>query len=159
MDVAHWDLVLGINLRGTMLMSKHVLGGMLARKQGNIIHLSSIEGVVAADYLGAYNASKSAVIGLTRNMAIDYGPHQIRVNCICPGYIATPMTEAFSQDALKNARKRLERQATLGRMGHPSEIASVALFLASEDASYVTGHALVADGGFTAGHRIFEMDA
>jgi NAD(P)-dependent dehydrogenase (short-subunit alcohol dehydrogenase family) len=102
----------------------------------------------------AYNASKGGVVLLTRNMAADYGPQGIRVNCLCPGYIATPMTVLLESPGLERVREEFVRAHLLGRPGRPEEVAAAALFLASEDASFVTGAALVVDGGFSAARRI-----
>lgn len=148
-----WDRVLDINLKGTFLASKHVLGPMLDQGRGAIINLASIEGMVGFEGQAAYNASKGGVILLTRNMAVDYGRRGVRVNCICPGLVMTPLTEVLTDPALKEIYDSFERQHHLGRVGQPDDIANVALFLASDEAAFVHGASIVADGGFTAGHR------
>ncbi len=148
-----WDRVVDINLKGTYLVSKHVVKGMIERGAGNIINLASIEGLEALPSQAAYNASKGGVVLLTRNMAIDYGPLGIRVNCLCPGYIETPMTEVLRTEAFAKMQAQFIQWHMLGRAGRPEEVAAAALFLASDDASFVTGHALAVDGGYTAGHR------
>ncbi len=158
MDAAEWDRVIDINLKGTFLVCKHALARMAERRAGSIINLASIEGLVGSQGISAYNASKGGVVLLTRNMAIDYGTRGIRVNCICPGFIDTPMTALLKTDALEGVREHLERSHALGRFGRPEEVAAAAAFLASDDASFVTGHALAVDGGFTAGHRLFDGD-
>ncbi|MEE9279835.1 MAG: SDR family NAD(P)-dependent oxidoreductase [Myxococcota bacterium] len=150
-----WDRVIDINLKGTFLVSKHVLARMVQQGSGSIINLASIEGLAGAQGISAYNASKGGVVLLTRNVAIDYGQSGIRANCLCPGFIHTPMTALLQTDPLKEAREHLERSHALGRFGRPDEVAAAAAFLASDDASFVTGHALVVDGGFTAGHRFY----
>ncbi len=154
LDVADWDRVLDINLKGTFLLSKHVLKRMLEQGSGNVINLASIEGLEAIQAQAAYNASKGGVVLLTRNMAIDYGALGIRVNCLCPGYIETPMTEVLELEALKPIRDQFIKMHMLGRPGQPEEVAAAALFLASDDASFVTGASLVVDGGYTAGRRL-----
>ncbi len=154
LDVADWDRVLDINLKGTFLLSKHVLKRMLEQGSGNVINLASIEGLEAIQAQAAYNASKGGVVLLTRNMAIDYGALGIRVNCLCPGYIETPMTEVLELEALKPIRDQFIKMHMLGRPGRPEEVAAAALFLASDDASFVTGASLVVDGGYTAGRRL-----
>lgn len=153
-----WDRVIDINLKGTYLVSKHVIGRMVERGAGSVIHLASIEGLEGCQSISAYNASKGGVVLLTRNMAVDYGPYGIRVNCICPGFIDTAMTAVLREREMTPVRERVERAHILGRFGRPDEVAAAAAFLASDDASFVTGHALVVDGGFTAGHRFIEGD-
>ena len=148
---SEWDRVLDINLKGTFLVCKHVLTGMVERRAGSIVNLASIEGLEGMDLTSAYNASKGGVVLLTRQMAVDYGRVGIRVNCLCPGFIETPMTERLL--AAPELGDRIADAHLLGRVGQPEEVAAAALFLASEDASFVTGHALVVDGGLTAGHR------
>jgi meso-butanediol dehydrogenase / (S,S)-butanediol dehydrogenase / diacetyl reductase len=151
-----WNRVLGINLTGTFLVSKHVVKRMLERSSGNIINLASIEGLEAFESQAAYNASKGGVVLLTRNMAIDYGGFGIRVNCLCPGLIDTPMTAMLHIPELKAIRDKFVNGHMLKRAGRPEEVAAAALFLASDDASFVTGHSLVVDGGFTAGRRLVD---
>jgi len=149
-----WDRVLGVNLKGTFLVCKHVLPGMLERRSGSIVNIASIEGLEGFEGGSAYNASKGGVVLLTRNLAIDYGRRGIRVNCLCPGLIETAMTSAVFQPGMEKMLSRFVDAHQLGRAGQPAEVAAAALFLASDDASFVTGHALVVDGGFTAGHRV-----
>jgi NAD(P)-dependent dehydrogenase (short-subunit alcohol dehydrogenase family) len=156
LDAAEWDRVLDINLKGTFLVSKHVVRRMIERGSGSVIHLASVEGIEGIQAQAAYNASKGGVVLLTRNMAIDYGPFGVRVNCLCPGYIETPMTSLLETPELAAIRADFIKRHMLKRPGRPDEVAAAALFLASEDASFVTGHALVVDGGFTAGVRLGE---
>ncbi len=147
-----WDRVLAVNLKGTFLCCKHALGPMLEQDSGSIVNVASIEGLHGVDGGSAYNASKGGVVLLTRNLSIDYGRRGIRVNCLCPGLIDTPMTAGLFQGAeMAEFRDRFIAAHHLGRMGRPEEIASAALFLASEDASFVTGQALAVDGGVCAG--------
>lgn len=149
-----WDRVLDINLRGTFLVSKHVVRGMKAQQSGSIVNLASIEGLEGMQMQAAYNASKGGVVLLTRNMAIDYGGFGVRVNCLCPGFIETPMTATLKLPGLEAILKQFVDLHMLRRPGRPEEVASCALFLCSDDASFVTGHALVVDGGMTAGRRL-----
>ncbi|MCB0975757.1 MAG: SDR family oxidoreductase [Actinobacteria bacterium] len=149
-----WDRVVDINLKGTYLVCKHVTGHMVAAGSGSIINLASVEGIVGFASQAAYNASKGGVVLLTRNMACDYGPAGVRVNCICPGLVETPMTAPLSEDWLKPIHDQFVKQHLLGRAAQASEIASAAFFLASDDASFVHGHSLVVDGGLTAGRRL-----
>jgi NAD(P)-dependent dehydrogenase (short-subunit alcohol dehydrogenase family) len=154
LDGAEWDRVLGINLKGTFLVSKHVVRAMKAQGSGSIVHLASIEGIEGFQAQAAYNASKGGVVVLTRNMAIDYGPFGVRVNCLCPGYIETPMTDVLKAPGFEGVREQFIALHHLKRAGKPEEVAACALFLCSDDASFVTGHALVVDGGSTAGRRL-----
>jgi len=149
-----WDRVVDINLKGTFIASRAVLPGMIERGGGNIINIASIEGLEGFEGGSAYNASKGGVVILTKNMAIDYARKGVRVNAICPGFIETPMfDEVLGLEAIAAVRERIRDAHQLGRFGAPRDIANAALFLASDEASFVTGHSLVVDGGFTAGHR------
>ena len=153
-DAADWDRVIDINLKGTFLSCKHALRVMVRQRSGSIVNIASIEGVQGTEGGSSYNASKGGVVLLTKNMAIDYGRAGIRVNCICPGFIDTPLMRAvMDSPGLGSFRDHYRDLHMLGRFGRPEEIAGAAFFLASEDASFVTGHALVVDGGFTAGTR------
>jgi NAD(P)-dependent dehydrogenase (short-subunit alcohol dehydrogenase family) len=147
-----WDLQLDVNLKGTFLMSKFALPGMIAQGSGVIINNSSGWGLVGGDKAIAYCASKGGVVLLTKAMAIDHGPQGIRVNCVCPGDVDTPM---LPEDAKFRGMKWDEYVAgaanrPLRRIGTPEEIARAVLFLASDDSSFMTGAALVVDGGGTA---------
>jgi NAD(P)-dependent dehydrogenase (short-subunit alcohol dehydrogenase family) len=153
-DAAEWDRVLDINLKGTFLVSKHAFRRMKPQRSGSIVNLASIEGLEGFEFQAAYNASKGGVVLLTRNMAIDGGPFGIRVNCLCPGLIETPMTRLLDTPALEALKQKFVALHMLGRAGRAEEVAACALFLCSDDASFVTGHALVVDGGFTAGRRL-----
>lgn len=123
---------------------------MVAQKRGSIINTASVAGIRGSVGLSAYNAAKHGVVGLTRNAALEFAPAGVRVNCICPGIIDTPLV-ARAFGASEEIRESMHRFHPLGRMGKPVEIAKCVLFLASDDASFVTGHALVVDGGITAG--------
>jgi NAD(P)-dependent dehydrogenase (short-subunit alcohol dehydrogenase family) len=154
LDSAEFDRVVDINLKGSFLVAKHVLSHMLERGSGSIVNVASVEGLVGISGQLAYNASKGGVVLLTKNMALDYSPSGIRVNCVCPGGVETAMTEILQQDALKAIGDKLRGYHLLGRFAKPEEIAASILFLASDDASFVTGSSLVVDGGYTAGHRL-----
>lgn len=146
-----WDRVLDINLKGTFLSIKSVLDTMTAQRSGSIITVASVEGINGTEGGSAYNASKGGVILLSKNVAIDYGRMGIRCNAICPGFIETPLLNDV-MDLMQEFREDVVRETKVGRLGKPEEIAGAAFFLASDDSSYVTGHALVVDGGYTAGH-------
>jgi NAD(P)-dependent dehydrogenase (short-subunit alcohol dehydrogenase family) len=154
LPVEEFDRVVDINLKGSFLTAKHVIPIMLEQGSGSIIHVASVEGLVGIGGQLAYNASKGGVVLMTKNMAIDYSPAGVRVNCICPGGVETPMTEMLNQEALRPIGEKLRKLHLLQRFAKPAEIAAAALFLASDDASFVTGSSLVVDGGYTAGHRI-----
>jgi NAD(P)-dependent dehydrogenase (short-subunit alcohol dehydrogenase family) len=147
-----WDLQIDTNLKGTFLMSKFALPGMVAQRSGVIINNSSGWGIVGGDAAVAYCASKGGVVLLTKAMAIDHGRQGVRVNCICPGDVDTPMLPG---DARMRGQKWEDYLAgcsnrPLGRIGTAEEIAKAALFLASDDSSFMTGATLVVDGGGTA---------
>ena len=159
LDEAEWDRVVDINLKGTFLVAKHAALAMLERRSGSIINIASIEGLEGTEGGSAYNASKGGVVMLTKSMAIDYGRRGLRVNCICPGAIDTPMLRSIiDPDGMATYTDRMREEHLLGRFGEPSEIAAAVACLASEDASFITGHALVVDGGFTAGLRVGLLD-
>jgi NAD(P)-dependent dehydrogenase (short-subunit alcohol dehydrogenase family) len=123
---------------------------MVAAGRGAIVNTASVAGLIGSTGLSAYNAAKHGVVGLTRNAALELAPFGVRVNCICPGVIETPLVmNQFG--VIEGARKMLDAMHPLGRMGQPQEVAKAVLFLASDDASFVTGHALTVDGGMTAG--------
>ena len=154
LDAGEWDRVVDINLKGSFLVARHELAVMLPQGSGSIVHLASVEGLEGMSASLAYNASKGGVVLMTRNMAIDYGPAGIRVNCLCPGLIDTPLVALLAQPALRGVRDQMQSWHALGRLGRPEEVAAAALFLASDEASFVTGHALVVDGGWMAGRRL-----
>ena len=153
-DAQDWQKVLDVNLTGTFLVCKHALRHMVPQGAGSIVNIASIEGVQGTEGGSSYNAAKGGVVILTKNMAIDYGRAGIRVNCICPGFIDTPLLRSvMGSEGMAQVRDIYRDLHVLGRFGRADEIAAAAAFLASEDASFVTGHALVVDGGFTAGTR------
>jgi NAD(P)-dependent dehydrogenase (short-subunit alcohol dehydrogenase family) len=149
-----WDFVVDVNLKGTFLASKHVLPGMLEQGGGAIVNIASVEGIEGFAGGSSYNASKGGVITLTKNMAIDYARKGVRVNAVCPGFIDTPLfREVFAMEGVAQLKEEVREAHQLGRFGKPVEIANACLFLASDEASFVTGVALPVDGGYTAGHR------
>jgi short-subunit dehydrogenase len=155
LEQSEWDRVVDINMKGTYLVDKHAAIHMLAAGRGSIVNISSIEGLEGTEGGSAYNASKGGVVTLTKSMAIDYGRKGIRVNCICPGGIDTPLLrDIVAAPGLERYRDAMRDAHLLGRFGRPEEIAAAAAFLASDDASFFTGHALVVDGGFTAGLQV-----
>jgi NAD(P)-dependent dehydrogenase (short-subunit alcohol dehydrogenase family) len=143
-----WQRILDINLRGAFLCAKHVIPLMQQRGGGSIVIDASANGLMAEVELAAYCASKGGLIALTRSLALDYGPDKIRVNCLCPGYIDTPINAEYF--TIPGARERAGQLHALGRIGTPEEVAYAALFLASDESSFVTGSVLAVDGGLTA---------
>jgi len=133
-----------------------VLPAMMARRSGSIIHVASVEGFDGVSGQLAYNASKGGVVLMTKNMALDYATYGIRVNCLCPGLIETPLTAPVM--TLPALLEQMRSFHAMERFGKPEEVAAAALFLASDDASFVTGHPLVVDGGWLAGRRLRVTD-
>ena len=159
LDETEWDRVVDINLKGTFLVAKHAAIAMLPLKSGSIVNIASIEGLEGTEGGSSYNASKGGVVMLTKSIAIDYGRRGIRVNCVCPGAIDTPMLRSIiDPDGMASYTERMREEHLLGRFGQASEVAAAVAFLASDDASFITGHALVVDGGFTAGLRVGLLD-
>jgi len=147
MSEQEWDEVLAINLKGPFLCSRKVIPQMLQIGSGSIVNVASVTGIVASPGRAAYCASKAGLIMLTKAMALDYAAHGIRVNAICPGVIVTPMTES----SLENPSVRKEKldKTPMGKLGIPSDIVPAAIYLASEESGFMTGHALVVDGGWS----------
>ena len=141
-----WHEHLAINLTGTFFVCRRVAAEMTARRRGKIINIASIAGIVGYPGRAAYCVSKAGVVMLTKAMALDCAPH-VQVNAICPGPVRTPLTEAALSDPDARARKIAEVPAE--RLGLPEDMAGAAVYLASADADFVTGHALVVDGGMS----------
>lgn len=147
-----WNRQLSVNLGGVFLCSKYFLPH-LRKTKGNIVNMSSVNGFFVEPTCAGYCATKAAIIGLTKAMAIDHGQDGIRVNCICPGYIDAGLAEGYFQSQADPAKARADagKLHALGRIGKPGQVGRAAVFLASDDASFVTGAALVVDGGFGSG--------
>jgi len=147
-----WNLQMGINVGGIFLCSKYFLPYLRLTK-GNIVSMSSVNGYFVEPMCTGYCTTKAAIIGMTRAMAIDHGHEGIRVNCICPGYIDAGLAEGYFQSQSDPVKARVEagKLHALWRIGKPEEVAKVAVFLASDDASFMTGAAVVVDGGFGSG--------
>ena len=145
-----WSRLLDIDLRSAFLCMKYEIPAMLEHGGGSIVNTSSGAGVVGIRGQAAYVAAKHGLIGLTKSAALDYAAHGVRVNAICPGIIETPMMDRFS-GGTSEGRARVIGQEPVGRMGRPEEIASAVLWLSSDLGAFATGHAMVIDGGQTAG--------
>jgi NAD(P)-dependent dehydrogenase (short-subunit alcohol dehydrogenase family) len=141
-----WDRCYQITLIGTANFIRHTLPRMTPHRAGSIVNIASVQGLVGARTSPAYTAMKHAVIGLTRNVAYDYGPMNIRCNAICPG----PIQTRISPEPGSEAHQRQVGKTMLARTGEPMEVAKAVVFLASDDASYITGAAIPVDGGWTA---------
>lgn len=151
---AQWQALHDINLMGSMRSMRAVLPHMLARGTGSIVNIASVAAFNASAGMASYAASKAGLVSLTRSAAQSYGPQGVRVNAVCPGWVDTPMSQQEMRDlaktqgvSLEQARQQTVARVALGRMAEPSEIAAVCAFLGSDDASFVTGAALVVDGG------------
>lgn len=143
-----WQRLMDINLTGVFLVAREAVGRMLAADvPGSVINCASILGHVGQAQTAAYTAAKGGVVNLTRTLGLEYGPSNIRVNAVCPGYIETPLLEGLDAET----RHVLTERHAMGRMGRPEEVANAVLFLARAEASFVTGTSLMVDGGYTAG--------
>ena len=144
---SQWDEIMDINIRSVFQLTRRVLPAMLSQKYGNIIHISSILGLIAVPEVAAYNVSKGALNQFSRSIAVEYGSSGIRSNSICPGLIATDMTADLMKDA--DLMKEWSKEYPIGRFGKPEDVANACLYLASDESSFVTGITLPVDGGFT----------
>lgn len=152
-SVEEWDRVFAVNARGVFLGTKHALTPMLAAGKGSIVNTASVGGLVGLNDRAAYCASKGAVIAFTKQVALQYAGTGVRCNCVCPGTVDSPWVGRLMQEAAdpEDRRAMLIARQPVGRLGTPEEIAKAILYLASDDASFITGSALVIDGGLTAG--------
>ncbi len=137
------DAVIDVNLKGCMYSTKAFLRNFLKQKSGNVINISSVVGMMGNKGQTNYSASKAGIIGFTKSLAKEYGKKNLRANAIAPGYIETSMTEVLS-DEVKDA---IKKEIVLGRLGKPEDVADLALFLASDMSSYITGEVIKVDGG------------
>jgi meso-butanediol dehydrogenase/(S,S)-butanediol dehydrogenase/diacetyl reductase len=143
-----FDQTFNVNVRGLWLLARSVLPHMRAAGGGSIINIGSVLSLLGARNRVAYSASKGAVLAMTRAMALDHAAENIRVNCICPGIVETELVTKFNLD--ENARRQRVAMHPLGRFGQPADVASAAVFLASDESGWTTGSALTVDGGYSA---------
>jgi 3-oxoacyl-[acyl-carrier protein] reductase len=140
-----WDAVININLRGTFLFTRAAARPMMKARGGRIINIASVSGLMGNPGQVNYSASKAGVIGLTRTVSRELASRNVTVNAVAPGFIATDMTAALGEEIIEQIKK----EVPLGRMGEPQDVADAVLFLASDAASFITGHVLTVDGGLT----------
>ena len=147
-----WDHVIDVNLKGVFLASKYVIPAMIERGGGSIVNMSSTHGHTGAKNRSVYVASKGGVTLLTKSMALDYAQYKVRVNCISPAAVETGLTGDYLENVRKDEVlwKELMLKVPLGRLGTPQDIAYAALFLASDESSWITGASILVDGGYTA---------
>ncbi|AWG24869.1 SDR family NAD(P)-dependent oxidoreductase [Flavobacterium kingsejongi] len=146
-DPADWDRVIALNLSGVFYACRYQLEQMVKNGGGSIVNIASIHGEVAAPNSPAYTASKHGVVGLTKNIAVEYGQKNIRCNAVGPGYIETPL---LSDHMDKNTIAAIAAKCAMNRLGTPQEVAELVVFLSSDKSSFTTGSYIIADGGYTA---------
>ncbi|MEL7329830.1 MAG: SDR family oxidoreductase, partial [Cyanobacteria bacterium J06559_1] len=146
------DRTLNVNVKGAIYASRAAIPHMLKQGKGSIVNMSSVNGLVSEPFLTIYSASKGAIVMLTKGIALDYAKQNIRCNCICPGWVDTPINYAHADllGGLDKVYASIDSVQPIGRPGEPREIANLVLFLASDESSFMTGSIVSADGGMTA---------
>ena len=146
-----WNDMIKVNLTGTFLVTKYCIKNLMQSKNGSIVNIASVAGIIAVKDRFAYCASKGGVISLTKSVALDFVKENIRANAICPGTVNTPWIERMAQekDNPEEAREIMKQRQPLGRLGEPQEIAQAAIYLGSDESKFITGTTLVIDGGMT----------
>jgi len=147
-DEKSWNRIIDVNIKGVILFTRAVLGGMIKRSYGKIINIGSAAGLVGLDQQVVYGATKGAVIAFTKGLAIELAPYKININCVCPGVIDTPMTRLGTEKYPDYFRK-IQNNIPWGVDGQPGDIAKTVLFFASDDSEYLTGQTVCVDGGYT----------
>ena len=148
-SISEWNQVISVNLTGVWLCMKHQIKEMLKKERGSIINTASVAGLIGMGSAPAYTAAKHGVIGITKNAAIEYAKKGIRINAICPGLVKTAMTD-YAESQLPGFLEKTTQLEPIGRIAQPEEMANAVIWLASDSASYVTGHAMAVDGGLVA---------
>jgi len=150
MDLHDWEMIQNVNLRAVFMLSKRIVPKMIEQKRGKIINISSLGAFFGTAGLGAYGASKAALNQLTRTMAVEWGPHNIQVNAICPTVVMTDMGKSIWNDPRNiNIKNSFLEKIPLGRFGEPEDVANLAFFLAGNESDYLNGQAIPLDGGKT----------
>ncbi len=153
-----WDRTMGVLLRAVFLGMKYSIPELRKAGGGSIISTASVAGLRGVGGIAAYSAAKAAVVNLTQAVAIEVGHDRIRVNCICPGGVNTPLVHRGTPGGYEEAEKRMARMQPIPRAGHPEDIAAMALFLASDESEWITGTAMVVDGGVNTGNARFRLE-
>lgn len=146
-----WEKTLAVNLTGTFNCCKEALPDMLKLGRGSIVNISSIAGITALCERASYMSSKWGLVGLTSSIALDYAKHRVRVNCVCPGYIETPLVKGYLNGLSSDEFRKLKSAHPLGRLGTPNDVSKAVRFLLSDDAEWITGAILPVDGGYRIG--------
>ena len=152
-----WERVINVNLKGVWLCMKYEIPQMVKQSGGAIVNMSSTAGIDGQYGMSIYSASKHGVLGLTKSAAIEFAPKNVRINAVCPGLIKTPILDPLFE-FIPNFVARAKQEHPIGRIGNPKEVANAVMWLCSPEASFITGHALIIDGGILAGRAVSDSD-